>query len=355
MTMWPAPAARTSVASGSSSAIRSACWNGVSRSSSPDSTSTCAMAQAGERGETVVSAQCGQEIRQHRRPDVTFSIATMKSTSSEATDVVAERQEPHSLPGQAAARGPHPAHQAGCHAAKPPTVLVIGLYLDSNGLGRPRLPTSPADVPINATPRDPVGEQLWPLFGQRHDRHAAHRVADQHQRAVRRHGPDDHVQVAAQLVDRAGLAARLAGAAVACAGRRAPCRRAGSCSSARSRRWKCQQRRSSAKPCTSTTVSVGFAAVGRVDLLDRQRHAVVARPTVRRAARPRSRPNGSSTVTGRRPRWPACAAFWMMPATVSPAATAVATPPMMPMSASGSPSHEQSRGSGGSRAGGTCR
>ena len=46
----------------------------------------------------------------------------------------------------------------------------------------------PALVETNATPTTRSREQLGPLVGERHDRHAAHRVADQHDRLGRRDG-----------------------------------------------------------------------------------------------------------------------------------------------------------------------
>ena len=48
---------------------------------------------------------------------------------------------------------------------------------------------------------DPVAEQLGVLLGQRDDRHAAHRVADEHDRPVGHGLVDDAQQVAAELLD----------------------------------------------------------------------------------------------------------------------------------------------------------
>ncbi len=56
-------------------------------------------------------------------------------------------------------------------------------------------------VEISADADDPVAEQLGVLLGQGHDGHAAHRVADQHDRTLRRDGVEDRQQVAAELVD----------------------------------------------------------------------------------------------------------------------------------------------------------
>ena len=80
---------------------------------------------------------------------------------------------------------------------------------------------------------DPLAEQLGVLLGQRHDRHAAHRVADQHDRPGRRGGLEHGEQVAAELVDGGVLVAPATGAAVAALvpeHQRGPGRR-------RSRRW----------------------------------------------------------------------------------------------------------------------
>ena len=62
---------------------------------------------------------------------------------------------------------------------------------------------------------DPVAEQLRVLLGQRHDRHAAHRVADEHDRPGGRGGLEHGEQVVAELVDRGVLDRAAAGAAVA--------------------------------------------------------------------------------------------------------------------------------------------
>ena len=48
---------------------------------------------------------------------------------------------------------------------------------------------------------DPVAEQLGVLLGQRHDRHAAHRVPDQHDRPVGDEVVEDLLEVVAELVD----------------------------------------------------------------------------------------------------------------------------------------------------------
>ena len=48
---------------------------------------------------------------------------------------------------------------------------------------------------------DPVTDQLGELLGERHDRHPAHGVSDQHDGAVGRHVVDHLLQVTAELVD----------------------------------------------------------------------------------------------------------------------------------------------------------
>ena len=61
---------------------------------------------------------------------------------------------------------------------------------------------------------DAVAEQLGVLLGQRHDGHAAHRVADQHDRTLG-HGGVEHAQeVVAELLDVGVVLGRPAGAAV---------------------------------------------------------------------------------------------------------------------------------------------
>ena len=68
--------------------------------------------------------------------------------------------------------------------------------------------------PDQADADDAVAEQLGVLLGQRDDGHAAHRVADQHDRALG-HGHVEHAQqVVAELLDVGVLLARPAGAAV---------------------------------------------------------------------------------------------------------------------------------------------
>ena len=59
----------------------------------------------------------------------------------------------------------------------------------------------PAVVATSADADDAVAEQLGVLLGQRDDRHAAHRVADQHDRPVRHGLVEDAQQVVAELLD----------------------------------------------------------------------------------------------------------------------------------------------------------
>ena len=54
-------------------------------------------------------------------------------------------------------------------------------------------------------PADAAREQLWVLIGQRQDRHAAHRVADEDDRAVGGDGGQHSGEIAAELVDRGPL------------------------------------------------------------------------------------------------------------------------------------------------------
>ena len=61
----------------------------------------------------------------------------------------------------------------------------------------------PADVATAPTPTT-RSRTARGLVGQRHHGHAAHRVADQHERPVGRDGVDDRDQVVAELVDRGG-------------------------------------------------------------------------------------------------------------------------------------------------------
>ena len=61
---------------------------------------------------------------------------------------------------------------------------------------------------------DPVADQLGELLDQRDDRHAAHGVADQDDRAFRRGRVDDRPEVAPELLDRRVLAVGAPGAAV---------------------------------------------------------------------------------------------------------------------------------------------
>ena len=63
--------------------------------------------------------------------------------------------------------------------------------------------------------RHPLLDQLRVLLGQRHDRHPAHGVPDEHQRALGGERADDGVEVVAELLDRAALAGGALGAAVA--------------------------------------------------------------------------------------------------------------------------------------------
>lgn len=60
-------------------------------------------------------------------------------------------------------------------------------------------------------PNDPVAEQLGTLFSQRHERHAAHGMADQHDWAFGYHLLKHCVQVPAGLVDRGVLARSASG------------------------------------------------------------------------------------------------------------------------------------------------
>ena len=63
-------------------------------------------------------------------------------------------------------------------------------------------------VEISADADDPVAEQLGVLLGEGDDRHAAHRVADEDDRAVGHDVLEDRLQVVAELVDgRVALAA----------------------------------------------------------------------------------------------------------------------------------------------------
>ena len=65
-----------------------------------------------------------------------------------------------------------------------------------------------------ADAHDPVAEELRVLLGERHDRHPAHRVADEDDRALRDDGLEDEVEVAAELLDRGVPPRRATGPAV---------------------------------------------------------------------------------------------------------------------------------------------
>ena len=60
----------------------------------------------------------------------------------------------------------------------------------------------PAVVAISAVPTTLVPKSSGCTFGQREDRHAAHRVADQHHRLVAGEVVDDPFEVASELLDR---------------------------------------------------------------------------------------------------------------------------------------------------------
>ena len=213
--MCPTPGSRTSVACGSSAAITSLCRKGISASASPAATRTSQPAQRRQGGDAVVRAEGVDEVGQRvhgvradhrvdevhaRRVDV--AVAVGEPAGQRPDEVVPDAPgalDEQRLPAGDQARAPR----------------VTGLRRDRNVPGSPRPATSAAEVARKRDAEHPLGEQLRLLLGQRHDRHAAHRVADQHERAVRRERAQHRGEVVAELVDRAARPRRPLGAPVA--------------------------------------------------------------------------------------------------------------------------------------------
>jgi hypothetical protein len=81
-------------------------------------------------------------------------------------------------------------------SAQNPLIDVAGVETSASTVSRPAARSAQQhDAP------DAIGEQLGPVLGQCHDRHAAHRVTGQHQVAFGCHGVDDIGQVAGQCGD----------------------------------------------------------------------------------------------------------------------------------------------------------
>ena len=160
-----------------------------------------------------------------------------------------------------------PSTSVGCSRATNPTERVRGLRRDSREPDSPLLPTSPAEVAMSATPAT----------------RSANSAGSCSASAMTAMPP---IECATSTSGPSGASARITAARSWPSWSRVQLSRAarsdrpwlrrskitwrtlGSVSSASAERWKCQVRRSSAKPCTSTTVSAARPTAGSISAQD---------------------------------------------------------------------------------------
>ena len=127
--------------------------------------------------------------------------------------------------GHVAAQPAHPVDERG---GPRESVLTTRVTMPAAEPGRQQREQDPAGVEPAGRRRDqrdaddPVAEQLGVLLGQRDDRHAAHRVADQHDRAVAGDVVEDPLEVAARAARSSRGRRASAPSGRASAGRRRP-------------------------------------------------------------------------------------------------------------------------------------
>ena len=289
--MCPASGTTTNSASGSRSTISSLCSFGIILSLSPVSTSVGIPAQRLQRAGLVQPGQRRVELRDH----------VDRRAGDHRVDVVAERrvdvgrrerQRAGDAETRSAAtrrvRSANAGRRRIVHAATGKTAART--RVSSSGRPKFRSARLPLEVEISAAATDPAAEQLRPQRRQPHDRHAAHRVADQDHRPPRHPGLEDGGEVAGQLLDGRVLRSARGRTRRGRAGRRRPAGRRGGGrwrwpgSAARVRRWKVHERH---RQRVAVDEDDGQRRVARADLLHRQQDAVVGLHERRAVGRPR--------------------------------------------------------------------
>ena len=298
-TMCPASGTTTNSASGSRSTISSLCSIGISLSLSPVSTSVGMRAQRLQRAGVVQPGQRRVELRDHvdrgagdHRVDVVrqgrVDVGRTRTTASGST---AETMSAAIRRVRSANAGP-PAHRPGGHRED-------GGAHTGEQLGQPKFRSSrlPLEVEISATPTtfDPNSSGLQRR--QPHDRHAAHRVADEDHRPARHPRLQDGGEVAGELLDRRVLRSCRGRTRRGRAGRRRPAGRRGGARS----RWPARRRACAAgrsrRPSTACSRARRRRSAGpRAGRSPRPPAGRRRRPARARSGRPRREagPSGSS-------------------------------------------------------------
>ena len=220
--MCPAPSRGRSSACGISAEISSECSYGIIRSRVPPATST---------------SHCESPASAARRLWVDSVLANEVSASSgvdgdrlvdqvhqrRVGGAVAERQALHERPDDVAGGPPHAVGEGGLPVRHPTQHVDRRVAVRQHGLLEPAGHDVARRGADQGHARDALLEQLRVALGQRHDRHAAHGVPDQHDRALGDDGAQDRVEVGAELGDRARARATPGRSGRGGAGRRARC------------------------------------------------------------------------------------------------------------------------------------